>query len=43
MFANLALAYQFDLAARQHLPPTQGALVAYDMSEGLIFSPNDVA
>ena len=38
MVANLALAYQFDLTARQHLPPTQGALVAHDISEGPVFN-----
>jgi ribonuclease Z len=43
MVANLALAYQFDLTARRHLPATQGALVAHDISEGPVFSRNGVA
>ena len=43
MVSRLALAYEFDLNARQHLPPTQGALVAYDIVEGPVFSRNGVA
>ena len=43
MVSNLALAYQFDLNARQHLPSTQGALVAHDIAEGAVFSRNGVA
>lgn len=42
MVANVALAYQFDLAARRHLSPTQGALVAHDIGEGPVFSRNGV-
>jgi ribonuclease Z len=43
MVSGLAVAYQFDLNARQHLPPTQGALVAHDIVEGPVFSRNGVA
>lgn len=43
MVSSLALAYQFDLNARQHLPPTQAALVAHDIVEGPVFSRNGVA
>ena len=43
MVAHLALAYQFDLAARRQLRPAQAALVGHDISEGPVFSRNGVA
>jgi ribonuclease Z len=42
MISHLAQAYEFDLSARKHLPPTQGALVPHEINEGRVFSRNAV-
>ena len=43
MLSHLAQAYQFDLAARKHVPSTQAALVAHEIEAGPVFARNGVA
>ena len=43
MLSHLAQAYQFDLAVRKHLPPTQAALVPHEIEAGPVFARNGVA